>query len=92
MKTESRSQRRKQKLQYLVDYHGGLAAIATAAKLTPGALARILKGRGPSQKSSAARQPEWLETQAARQIETSLDLCEGWFDSPGAVPSRFGPD
>ena len=86
MRTDpGRYERWRRKLRYLVMHHGGLAAIARAAHLKPRSMDRILNAASDAKPAPALA----LEPEAAKQIETALDLPEGWFDASTFLPSRL---
>jgi hypothetical protein len=88
MNKKSRYERWRKKLNYLVSNHGGLVAIARAARLKPKSVDQILKGFPGAGHAT----PPHLDHAAARQIEAALDLPEGWFDASAFLPSRLESD
>lgn len=85
MKTTNRYELWRRKLSYLVANHGGLVLIARATGLKPKAVDQIAKGIP----KTGRKLPPRLDRSAARQIEQSLDLPEGWFDASAFLPSRL---
>jgi len=85
MNEQSRRERWRRKLSYLVNNHGGLAAIARAARLKPKSVDHILKANP----DVGTAPPAQLEPVTARQIETALDLPDGWFDASAFLPSKL---
>lgn len=75
----------RRKLSYLVANHGGLVPIARATGLKPKAVDQIAKGIP----KTGRKLPPRLDPSAARQIEQSLDLPDGWFDTSAFLPSRL---
>lgn len=85
MKKPSRYELWRRKLNYLVANHGGLVSIARATGLKPKAVDQIAKGIP----KAGCKLPPRLDHSAARQIERSLDLPDGWFDASVFLPSRL---
>jgi hypothetical protein len=80
---ETSSERRKRRLQWLVDKHG-LLAVAVKAKISHAGLDQILKGVLLPPKADGTRSPKSLGNHVAQQIEDAFELGRGWFDLPGA--------
>lgn len=77
---ETISERRRRKLQGLVDKRG-LAKIADAAGLSAAALDQVLKGTLMKPKLDGTRSAKSLGDLSARKIEDALELGRGWFDA-----------
>ena len=82
---ESRYELWRRKLSYLVKHHGALGAIARATRLKPKSIEGLAKGLP----DGGQGQPLQLERETVKQIETALDLPEGWFDASAFLPSRL---
>ena len=82
---KSRYELWRRKLSYLVQHHGALGAIARATRLKPKLIVQMARGIP----EAGQGHPVQLEYTAVKQIETALDLPEGWFDAPAFLPSRL---
>ncbi|WP_333906110.1 S24 family peptidase [Delftia acidovorans] len=88
---ESRSERRKRKLQLLCDATpGGIKAVADAAQLNYQSLQQILAGTLLPPKLDGSRTPKSLGDKAAATLEDELGLGKGWFDNDGPLPAHLG--
>ncbi|WP_336695660.1 S24 family peptidase [Delftia acidovorans] len=88
---ESRSERRKRKLQLLCDAApGGIKAVADAAQMNYQSLQQILAGTLLPPKKDGSRTPKSLGDKAAEALEDELGLGKGWFDNDVPLPAHLG--
>lgn len=88
---ETISERRRRKLQGLVDQRG-LAKIAEAAGLSAAALDQVLKGTLMKAKLDGTRSAKSLGDVSARKIEDALTLGRGWFDADDLARANGVPE
>jgi hypothetical protein len=79
---ETASDRRKRRLQALCDLHT-VNEVAARAGLNPDNLRQVLNGILLPPKADGTRSARALGNAAARQIERSFSLGDGWFDQAG---------
>lgn len=90
---ESRSERRKRKLQILCDaIPGGVKAVADRAGMNYQSLQQVLSGTLLPPKQDGSRAPKSLGDKAAESIEDEWRLGRGWFDNDVQLPRHLGGD
>lgn len=87
---ETNEERRRRKLEALIQHHGA-DAIAAKAELSAEYLDQIVKKRLLPPKADGTRSARTLAEDAARRIERGLGLATGWLDWPldGVPPSLY---
>lgn len=81
---------RRERLQMLVDQHGGMANLVEklgSARNETATLTRILNANIRHERGG---QPYVMGSPKAREIEKTLGLPEGWMDTPPGLSEQFG--
>lgn len=73
---------RLRRLEQLCEREGGIRAVAEKAEMNWQALDQVLKRVLLPPKADKTRSPRALGDDAARKLEETFDLGEGWFDWP----------
>jgi hypothetical protein len=79
---ETNDERRKRRLAWLCEEHGGVHTVAEKAGVSWATLDQILKGALLPVRADGKRMPRSLGDENARAIEEAFGLGRGWFDWP----------